>query len=110
MIQTAGHGSRKRRYVDRYGFPSGKPFMKVKLGHGFQTGDIVKAVVPDVKMAGIHIGKVSVRSTGRFNIKTSDGIVEGIGWRNCTILHRYYDRQLRENRFIIPLDIIKEMG
>ena len=39
-------------------------------GHGFQTGDIVKAVVPDVKMAGIHIGKVSVvsvRSTGRFN-------------------------------------------
>lgn len=69
MIQTAGHGSRKRRYVDRYGFPSGKPFMKVKLGHGFQTGDIVKAVVPDVKMAGIHIGKVSVRSTGRFNIK-----------------------------------------
>ena len=68
MIQTAGHGSRKRRYVDMYGFPSGKPFMmRAKLGHGFQTGDIVKAVVPDVKMAGIHIGKVSVRSTGRFN-------------------------------------------
>ena len=88
MIQTAGHGSRKRRYVDRYGFPSGKPFMKVKLGHGFQTGDIVKAVVPDVKMAGIHIGKVSVRSTGRFNIKTPAGTVEGIGWKNCTILQR----------------------
>ena len=44
MIQTAGHGSRKRRYVDRYGFPFGKPFMREKLVHGFQTGDIVKAL------------------------------------------------------------------
>lgn len=88
MIQAAGHGSRKRRHVDRYGFPFGKPFMKEKLVHGFQTGDIVKAVVPDGKKTGTHIGKASVRTTGRFNIKTRAGTVEGIGWKNCTILQR----------------------
>lgn len=88
MIQAAGHGFRKRRHVDRYGFPFGSPFMREKLIHGFQSGDIVKAVVQKGKKAGIHIGKVSVRSTGRFNIKTPAGTVEGIGWKNCTILQR----------------------
>ena len=62
--------------------------MREKLIHGFQSGDIVKAVVQKGKKAGIHIGKVSVRSTGRFNIKTSAGTVEGIGWKNCTVLQR----------------------
>ena len=104
MIKAAGHGSRKRRHVDRYGFPFGKPFMREKLVHGFQTGDIVKAVVPDGKKAGIHIGKVSVRNTGRFNIKTSAGTVEGIGWRNCTILQRKdgYSYQIAKQVFIHP--------
>ena len=99
MIKAAGHGSRKRRHVDRYGFPFGKPFMREKfpfgkpfmrekLVHGFQTGDIVKAVVPDGKKAGAHVGRVAVRSTGRFNIKTASGTVQGIGWKNCTILQR----------------------
>ena len=71
MVKACGHGSRKRQHVDRYGFPYGHPFMKEKLVHGFQTGDMVKADVQKGKKAGIHIGKVSVRSTGRFNIKTA---------------------------------------
>lgn len=78
----------KRQHVDRYGFPYGHPFMKEKLAHGFQTGDMVKADVQKGKKAGIHIGRVSVRSTGRFNIRTTEGTVQGINWKCCTILQR----------------------
>ena len=105
MISATGHGSRKRRHVDRYGFPFGEPFMKTKLVCGFQTGDIVKAIVEKGKKTGIHIGKVSVRSTGRFNIKTSAGTVEGIGWKNCTVLQRKdgYSYQIARQERIHPI-------
>ena len=32
--------------------------------HGFQTGDLVRATVPTGKKAGVHTGRVLVRSTG----------------------------------------------
>ncbi len=37
---------------------------------GFQTGDIVKAVVPKGKYKGTHIGRVMIRASGSFDIRT----------------------------------------
>jgi len=73
--------------VDKYGFPrtTAKKFKKV---HGFQTGDIVKAVVPSGKKVGTYIGRVAIRATGNFNIKTKSGTVQGISYRYCQMLHR----------------------
>ena len=117
VITAMGHGSRQicslrspttSSYgrMDKYGFPrtSAKKFKRVR---GFQTGDIVKAVVPTGTKAGTYIGRVSVRTSGSFNIKTATGrfvtcrrrfitnhnhdnhssTVQGISYRHCKMLH-----------------------
>ena len=87
LIKATGHGSRQRCRTDKYGFPSryvpANPFVK-----GFQTGDIVKADVPTGKKTGQHTGRVAVRSTGSFNIRTADGLVQGINAKYCQITHK----------------------
>ncbi len=87
IIIATGHGSRQMCRVDKYGFPrtSAKKFKRV---HGFQTGDIVKAVVPTGKKTGTYIGQVAVRATGNFNIKTKSGTIQGISHRHCQMLHQ----------------------
>jgi hypothetical protein len=56
--------------------------------HGFQTGDLVRAVLTKGVHAGTWRGRVAVRATGSFNIQTSDGVRQGISWRYCAILQR----------------------
>jgi hypothetical protein len=74
-------------HVDRFGFPrtSARRFKRVK---GFQTGDMVKAVVPTEKKAGVYVGRVSVRTSGSFNITTENGTVQGISYKHCRLLQR----------------------
>lgn len=86
-IKATGYGSRRMCLPDKFGFPrtSAKGSRVVQ---GFQTGDIVKAVVPDGKKAGVHVGRVSVRGSGSFNITTEQGTVQGINHRHCRVLHR----------------------
>jgi hypothetical protein len=55
---------------------------------GYQTGDIVRAVVHQGKKIGTYVGKVAVRSSGSFNITTTHGVVQGISHRYCTPIHR----------------------
>jgi len=87
-IKAMGRGSRQACKPDKYGFPRTKPKAKEKKVKGFQTGDIVKAVVPTGKKEGTHIGRVAVRSSGSFNIKTKDKTIQGIGYKYCHILHK----------------------
>ena len=85
-VKAVGHGCRQVTRVDRFGFPR----QTAKKGgpvFGFQTGDIVKAVVASGKKQGTHLGKVAVRSTGSFNIQTSSGCVQGISHKYCTKIH-----------------------
>ncbi|MEN8218901.1 MAG: hypothetical protein ABFS56_21520 [Pseudomonadota bacterium] len=49
--------------MNQYGFPRTSP-KKQKRVKGFQTGDIVKAVVTKGKKVGTYIGRVIVRATG----------------------------------------------
>jgi hypothetical protein len=86
-ITATGRGSRQMCRVDRHGFPgtSARRFKRVK---GFQTGDMVKAVVPAGKKAGVYVGRVSVRTSGSFNITTENGTVQGISYRHCRLLQR----------------------
>ncbi len=55
---------------------------------GFRTGDVVRAVVPKGKRAGVHVGRVAVRASGSFNLTTGSGTVEGINAKYCRLLHR----------------------
>jgi len=86
LIKAMGRGSRQMCRVDKFGFPrtSAKKFKRVK---GFQTGDMVKAIVPSGKYAGTHVGRVAVRSTGSFDIKTATGKVT-VSHKYCSLIHQ----------------------
>ena len=87
QITAMGRGSRQMCRVNKYGFPrtSAKSQKRVK---GFQTGDMVKAQVASGKKKGRYEGRVAVRSSGSFNIKTKEGTVQGIGHKHCVMVHR----------------------
>ena len=88
VISAKGRGSRQMCRVDKYGFPrtSAKASKSVK---GFQTGDMVKAIVPTgLKKGGEYLGKVAVRSSGYFDIQTRTKTIEGIGCKYCHIVQR----------------------
>lgn len=87
LIEAKGHGTRQMCRTDKYGFPT-RYVPQNKFVHGFQTGDIVKAVVTKGKKVGTHVGRVAVRSTGSFNISTAHGLVQGISHKYCTSIHK----------------------
>ncbi len=87
-VKATGHGSRQMCAVDRYGFPRSSS-KGAKKQYGFQTGDIVRAIVPEGKKKGTYWGKVAVRARGYFNITTQDGeVVQGIKHSYCKLIHR----------------------
>jgi len=87
VIKATGRGSYQRTRVTNSGFPNGY-LMRRKSVYGFRTGDMVRAVVPTGKKAGIHVGRVAIRETGNFNIQKRSGVVQGISYRHCRVLMR----------------------
>jgi Restriction endonuclease len=85
LIKATGHGTRQMCRTDKFGFPS-RYVPRNKFVKGFQTGDIVKAVVTSGKKIGEYVGRVAVRSTGSFNISASE-LVQGISHKYCKIVH-----------------------
>lgn len=86
-IKAMGRGSYQRTRLDKFGFPRGH-LTRQKRIKGFQTGDMVRAIVPSGKKAGTHRGRVAVRATGSFNVQTTDGVIQGIGHKHCCLLQR----------------------
>lgn len=86
-IKTRGRGDHCRTNSDASGFPRGY-LMRQKTVHGFQTGDMVRATVPAGKKAGIHTGRVAVRASGSFNVRTKEGLVQGIHARHFVLIQR----------------------
>ena len=87
LITAKGHGSRQMCRMDKRGFPRTGP-KAAKRVKGFQTGDIVRAVVPRGKYVGTYVGRVAVRTSGSFDVVTSKAKVQGISYRFCSALHR----------------------
>jgi 5-methylcytosine-specific restriction endonuclease McrA len=87
LIKATGHGTRQMCRTDKFGFPS-RYVPRCKFVQGFQTGDIVKAVVTTGKKVGEYVGRVAVRSTGSFNISDKSGLVEGISHKCCKSIQR----------------------
>lgn len=86
-LKCTGRGSYQRTRLDRFGFPRGY-LTRLKSIKGFQTGDMVKAVVPTAKKAGTHMGRVAIRATGSFNIQSCNGLVQGVSHRHCMVVQR----------------------
>jgi 5-methylcytosine-specific restriction endonuclease McrA len=87
LITANGHGSRQSCRTDKYGFPS-RYVPRFKFVNGFQTGDIVKAVVTKEKKIGAYIGRVAVRTSGSFNISTVFGLIQSISYKYCKSIHK----------------------
>ena len=85
LIKATGHGTRQMCRTDKFGFPS-RYVPRNKFVKGFQTGDIVKAVVTSGKKIGEYVGRVAVRTTGSFNISASE-LVQGISHKYCKTIH-----------------------
>lgn len=86
LIQATGRQQRQMTNVDRYGFPRSRPKGPSRV-QGFKTGDLVKAVCPShLHVAGMHIGRVLVRTRGIFDVQTKHGRVKGIPARCCSCL------------------------
>jgi len=86
-IKATGRGSYCRTRLDKFGFPRGY-LTREKRIKGFQTGDMVKAVLAKGVHVGTWIGRVAVRATGSFNIQTASGVRQGIGWKVCRVIQR----------------------
>jgi 5-methylcytosine-specific restriction endonuclease McrA len=87
LIKACGHGCRQMCRMDKYGFVRTSP-KESKFVKGFQTGDLVKAVVTNGKKVGTYTGRVAVRATGSFNITTAKGTVQGISYKYCKSVHK----------------------
>lgn len=72
VVTASGRGAYARTTPDKYGFPR-LVRTRRKVQFGFCTGDLVQAQVPRGRHAGTHVGRVSVRSTGRFALTTRAG-------------------------------------
>jgi 5-methylcytosine-specific restriction endonuclease McrA len=87
LITATGHGSRQKCNVNECGIVCSKPKGPKKV-KGFQTGDMVRAVVSSGKNQGVYAGRVLVRESGSFDIRTKQARAQGISSRFCTLLHR----------------------
>ncbi|MCW2941364.1 MAG: endonuclease domain protein [Actinomycetia bacterium] len=87
VASATGRGTYCRTRTDKYGFPRLR-LPRVKAICGYATGDLVRAVVPSGKNAGTHTGRVAVRSSGSFNIKTRNGLVRDINHNYVRLLQR----------------------
>jgi hypothetical protein len=86
-IEACGRGSRQMCRVNKYGFPRTTSKSQKQI-YGFKTGDIVHSAVTQGKKIGNYFGRLAVRSSGNFNVKTNTGMVQGINYKYCRVFHR----------------------
>ena len=86
-IKATGSGNRQLCGTDKYGFPI-RHRARQKHVYEFQTGDMVRVLVPSGKNVGVHTGRMLVRATGSFDISTKGGRIQRISHRCCTVLHQ----------------------
>lgn len=70
LIKGMGHGTRQMCGTDKYGFPI-RHRTREKVHFGFQTGDLVRAVIDAGKYAGSWIGRISVRARPSFKLSST---------------------------------------
>ncbi len=89
-IKAKGRGSHCRTNVDKYGFPRGY-LARRKYFYGFQTGDMVRAIVSKGKYRGTWYGEVACRKTGYFDIKNKEGqrVVQGINYKYFKVVQKF---------------------
>lgn len=87
VITAVGRGKHCRTNVNAYGFPRGY-LARQKQHFGFQTGDMVKAIVTRGKKIGTYFGRVLCRKTGSFDVRTKAERIQGINHKYFKLIQR----------------------
>ena len=87
LIKATGHGTRQMCGTDKFGFPT-RHRTNQQIHFGYQTGDIIKAVIKTGKKIGTYVGRVLCRASGSFDISTKIGRVAGISHKYCSAIHK----------------------
>jgi 5-methylcytosine-specific restriction endonuclease McrA len=87
VITAKGWGTRQMCTPNKYGFPT-KHRTRRKTFFNFQTGDIVRAILPSGKFAGTHVGRLTVRESGVFEMRTLKGNVSPVRYKYCQSIQR----------------------
>ncbi|MCU0566379.1 MAG: RNA-guided endonuclease IscB [Oculatellaceae cyanobacterium Prado106] len=87
LITAKGHGTRQMCGTNKYGFPI-RHRSRVQVHRGFQTGDIVTAMVTAGQKVGFYVGRVLCRASGSFDMTTKAGRVSGINHKYCQVIHK----------------------
>jgi 5-methylcytosine-specific restriction endonuclease McrA len=91
VAAATGRGQYQRTKPNKFGFPRKpyRPFAKKKRPLGFATGDYCRATIPSGKRAGTYVGRIAIRTSGSFNITTTNGItIQGLRYRHFTLIQR----------------------
>jgi 5-methylcytosine-specific restriction endonuclease McrA len=104
LITALGRHNRQMMHVNKRGFPVGESKATSVVG-GFRSGDLVRAVVPEpYNTAGVHVGTISIRATGKCDITTKQRRIGGVSIRYCLQLQRVDGfRYARGSRALPPL-------
>ena len=87
LISAKGRGARQMCRMDKYGFPRTSAKAS-KTVNGFQTGDMVRAIVPKGLKKGEYLGRVVIHSSECFDIKTNKKTIQGIWYKHFHIIQR----------------------
>src|SRR5260221_3239951 len=87
LIWATRKQRRQMCLVDERGFPRTRA-KTTSRARGFQTGDMVRAILAKGQRVGTYFGGVAVRASGSFNIRTKVGTIEGIAAKYVTAIHR----------------------
>ena len=93
VIHARNHGypigRRQMKKIDKHGFPRAEQAKSGKRLYGFQSGDIARAEIPEGrKNAGAHLGRITVRKTGRFLFSKGNGNKMDVHYRHLTLVRR----------------------
>ena len=70
LIKSMGHGNRQMCGTNKFGFPI-RHRTRQKIFFGYQTGDIVRAVVETGKFCGSWVGRIAVRKRPSFKLTST---------------------------------------
>ncbi len=82
-----GRGNRQRCRTDKHGFPI-RHLSRQKNHFGFQTGDLVRAVIPRGKYTGTWTGRATVKARGSIVIATEIAVNPETSYHHCRVLQR----------------------
>jgi 5-methylcytosine-specific restriction endonuclease McrA len=82
-----GRGNRQVCRTNKHGFPD-RHVSRKKHHFGFQTGDLVRAVIPGGKYQGTWTGRATVKARGSVVVDTKAGISPETSYKHCRVLQR----------------------